>query len=162
MILAQGTENGLSWSLDAKGRNIYIRIVQDGTKKEFIKKYECQFEPTWGYDISDVSAVNKILDDMIEEILLKGEYLMDIKELNKYYRRTETENIHLEIFKESPEYKYYLLGVAQGIYAIYKVMSEYAGEINNYDWLTIIKNVATQDEKLNEYFNRLINAENKN
>jgi hypothetical protein len=41
-------------------------------KKEFVKKYECQFEPTWGYDVSDVSAVNKILDDMIEEILSKG------------------------------------------------------------------------------------------
>lgn len=52
--------------------NIYIRVIQDSTKKEFIKKYECQFEPTWGYDISDVNAVNKILDDMIEEILSKG------------------------------------------------------------------------------------------
>lgn len=40
---------------------------------------------------------------------------MDIKDLNKYYRRTETENIHLEIFKESPEYKYYLLGVSQAL-----------------------------------------------
>jgi len=73
MILAQGTENGLNWSLDAKGMNIYIRVVQNSTKKEFVKKYECQFEPTWGYDISDVSAVNKILDDMIEEILSKGD-----------------------------------------------------------------------------------------
>ena len=73
MILAQGAENGLSWSLDAKDRNIHIRIIQDDTKKEFIKKYECQFEPTWGYDISDVSAVNKMLDDMIEEILSKGD-----------------------------------------------------------------------------------------
>ena len=72
MILAQGTENGLNWWLDAKGMNIYIRVVQNSTKKEFIKKYKCQFEPTWGYDISDVSAVNKILDDMIEEILSKG------------------------------------------------------------------------------------------
>ena len=87
---------------------------------------------------------------------------MDVKDLNKYYKRTETENIHLEIFKESSEYKYYLLGIAQGLYAIYKVMSEYAGEINNYDWLTIIKNVATQDEKLNAYFNRLINTNNEN
>jgi len=48
---------------------------------------------------------------------------MNIKDLNKYYKRTETENIHLEIFKESPEYKYYLLGVAQGLYSIYKVMN---------------------------------------
>ena len=87
---------------------------------------------------------------------------MDIKDLDKYYKRTETENIHLEILKESPEYKYFLLGVAQGLYAIYKVMSEYAGEINNYDWLTIIKNVAAQDEKINVYFNRLINADIEN
>ena len=72
MILAQGTENGLNWLLDAKGMDIYIRVVQNDTKKEFVHKYECQFEPTWGYDISDVSAVNKILDDMIEEILSKG------------------------------------------------------------------------------------------
>jgi hypothetical protein len=87
---------------------------------------------------------------------------MDIKELNKYYKRTETENIHIEIFKESPEYKYYLLGVAQGLYAIYKVISEYAGDICTHDWLYIIKNVATQDEKINIYFNRLINADNEN
>ena len=87
---------------------------------------------------------------------------MNVKDLNKYYKRTETENIHLEIFKESSEYKYYLLGIAQGLYAIYKVMNEYAGEINNYDWLTIIKNVATQDKKLNAYFNRLINTSNEN
>ena len=87
---------------------------------------------------------------------------MNVKDLNKYYKRTETENIHLEIFKESSEYKYYLLGIAQGLYAIYKVMSEYVGEINNYDWLTIIKDVATQDEKLNAYFNRLINTNNEN
>jgi hypothetical protein len=53
--------------------NIYIRVIQDNTNKEFVKKCECQFEPTWRYDISDVSAVNKILDDMIEEILLKDD-----------------------------------------------------------------------------------------
>ena len=87
---------------------------------------------------------------------------MDIKDLNKYYKQTELDKLHIEFFKESPEYKYYLLGVAQGLYTIYKVMSEYAGKINNYDWLTIIKNVATQDEKLNAYFNRLINTNNEN
>jgi len=48
---------------------------------------------------------------------------MDIKDLDKYYKRTETENIHIEIFKETPEHKYYLLGVAQGLYVIYKAMS---------------------------------------
>jgi hypothetical protein len=34
---------------------------------------------------------------------------MDIKELNKYYKQTELDKIHIEFFKESPEYKYYLL-----------------------------------------------------
>jgi len=29
----------LNWSLDAKGMNIYIRVVQNSTKKEFVKKY---------------------------------------------------------------------------------------------------------------------------
>ena len=72
MILAKGKENGLNWSLDAKSMNIYIRVVQDDTKKEFVKKYKCQFEPTWGYDIADVNAVNEMLDDMIKEILLEG------------------------------------------------------------------------------------------
>jgi hypothetical protein len=87
---------------------------------------------------------------------------MDIKELNKYYKQTELDKIHIEFFKESPEYKYYLLGVAQGLYTIYKVMSEFTSDICTYDWLQIIKNVATQDEKLNAYFNRLINASNEN
>jgi len=87
---------------------------------------------------------------------------MDIKDLDKYYKRTETENIHLEIFKESPEYKYYLLGVAQGIYAIYTLINEYKDKISNNEWLNIIKNVAAQDEKINVYFNRLINVDNEN
>ena len=68
MVLAEGSKNGLSWSLDAKGMCIYIKVVQDSTNKEFIKKYQCQYEPTWGYDVFDVNEVNKILDEMIEEI----------------------------------------------------------------------------------------------
>ena len=88
--------------------------------------------------------------------------IMDVKDLNKYYKRTETENIHIEIFKESPEYKYYLLGVAQGLYVIYTLINEYKDKISNNEWLNIIKNVATQDEKINVYFNRLIDADNEN
>jgi len=88
---------------------------------------------------------------------------MDIKELNKYYRRTETENIHLEIFKESPEYKYYLLGVAQGLYTIYKAMSvSFAKNVRTDDWMGFIKQLTADDKKVEEYFTRLINADNKN
>jgi hypothetical protein len=50
---------------------LYSCCSREYKKRNLLKKYECQFEPTWGYDVSDVSAVNKILDDMIEEILLK-------------------------------------------------------------------------------------------
>jgi len=85
-------------------------------------------------------------------------YLVDIKDLNKYYRCTETENIHLEIFKESPEYKYYLLGVAQGLYVIYKAMSvSFAKNVCTDDWMQFIKKIAADDKKVEEYFTRLIN-----
>lgn len=85
---------------------------------------------------------------------------MDIKELNKYYRRTETENIHLKIFKESPEYKYYLLGIAQGLYTIYNAMSvSFAKDVCTGDWREFIRKIAEDDSQVNEYFNRLINAD---
>jgi len=88
---------------------------------------------------------------------------MDIKDLNKYYKRTETENIHIEIFKETPEYKYYLLGIAQGLYTIYKAMSvSFAKNVRTDDWMGFIKKLVADDKKVEEYFNRLIDADNKN
>lgn len=68
MVLAKGNENGLSWSLDAKGMCIYIKVVQDSTNKEFVKKYKCQYEPTWGYENFDINEAKKILNEIIKEI----------------------------------------------------------------------------------------------
>ena len=88
---------------------------------------------------------------------------MDIKDLNKYYKQTELDKLHIEFFKESPEYKYYLLGVAQGLYVIYKAMSaSFAKNVCTDDWMQFIKKLAADDKKVEEYFNRLINADNKN
>ncbi len=86
-----------------------------------------------------------------------------IKNLSKYYKRTETENIHIEIFQNSSEYKYYLLGIAQGLYAIYNAMSvSFAKDVCTGDWMQFIKKLAADDKKVEEYFNRLIDADNKN
>jgi len=88
---------------------------------------------------------------------------MDIKDLNKYYKQTELDKLHIEFFKELPEYKYYLLGVAQGLYVIYKAMSaSFAKNICTDDWMRFIKKMAADDKKVEEYFARLINADNKN
>jgi len=88
---------------------------------------------------------------------------MDIKDLDKYYKRTETENIHIEFFKESPEYKYYLLGIAQGLYTIYNAMSvSFAKDVCVGYWREFIQKIAEDDSQVNVYFNRLINADIEN
>ena len=88
---------------------------------------------------------------------------MDIKDLNKYYKQTKLDKLHIEFFKESPEYKYYLLGVAQGLYTIYEAMSvSFAKNVRTDDWMGFIKQLAADDKKVEEYFTRLINADNKN
>lgn len=88
---------------------------------------------------------------------------MDIKDLNKYYKQTELDKLHIEFFKESPEYKYYLLGVAQGLYTIYKAMSvSFAKNVRTDDWREFIKVMVEDDKQISEYFNRLLNADSKN
>ena len=87
------------------------------------------------------------------------DYMMKMK---NYYKRTETESIHIEIFKDSSEYKYYLLGIAQGLYTIYNAMSvSFAKEVRTEDWREFIRKMAEDDSQVNKYFNRLINADFK-
>ncbi|MCE5220190.1 MAG: hypothetical protein LLF98_02685 [Clostridium sp.] len=81
---------------------------------------------------------------------------MDFSNLKDYYKRTEIENIHWEIFKESGDYKNYLIGVAQGLYSIYDLINTYKDQVNdNEDWLKVIKYAVGQDEQVSEYFDRL-------
>ena len=87
---------------------------------------------------------------------------MDIKELNQYYKQTELDKIHIEIFQDSSEYKYYLLGIAQGLYTIYNAMSvSFAKDVCTDDWREFIQKMAEDDNQVNKYFNRLINADFK-
>ncbi len=77
--------------------------------------------------------------------------------LKDYYKRTEVENIHWEIFKETSEYKNYCLGVAQGLYIIYDFINMCKDQVvKNEDWLELIKNTVSNEEKINKYFNRLL------
>jgi len=84
---------------------------------------------------------------------------MDISKFKKYYIRTEGENIHWDIFKETPNAKYQNLGVAQGLYFIYDLINEYKDQVNdNKIWLETIKNTVMQNKEINEYFERLLNS----
>jgi hypothetical protein len=90
------------------------------------------------------------------EVIMSIDYMMEMK---NYYKRTETESIHIEIFKDSSEYKYYLLGIAQGLYTIYNAMSvPFAKEVHTEDWREFIRKMAEDDSQVNKYFNRLIDA----
>jgi predicted small secreted protein len=77
-------------------------------------------------------------------------------------RRSEVEKIHQEIFTNSMEHKYYTLGVAQGISFVYNLINTYKDKnLTSEQWLEVINNSASQDDKIGEYFQRIINAEQK-
>jgi len=81
---------------------------------------------------------------------------MDFK---NYYKRKEIENIHEELFNNTSEYQYYLLGVAQGVCIIYNLLDEFKDKINKeniQELLDSIKKIAHQDEKIGSHFNRLL------
>lgn len=77
-------------------------------------------------------------------------------------RRSEAEKIHQEIFTSSIEHKYYTLGVAQGISFVYSLIDTYKEKsFTAAQWMEVIKNSAQQDDKIGEYFTRIINSEKK-
>jgi len=83
---------------------------------------------------------------------------MDIKEYAKYYKRTEGEIIHWDIFKDTSNAKYQNLGVAQGLYFIYDLINEYKDQVkDNEVWLKTIKNAVMREKEIGEYFERLLN-----
>jgi len=82
-----------------------------------------------------------------------------LERFKDYYKRTEVEKIHGEIFKESSEHQYYLLGLAQGLYIIYDLVNKYKNQICNNDMLETIEIVAIQDENVGKYFKRLLKKE---
>jgi len=82
---------------------------------------------------------------------------MDLNKLKDYYKRTEVENIYWEIYKDTPEYKNYCLGVAHGLHIIYDFINIYKDQVDdNKEWLKAIKDAVVQEEKISEYFDRLL------
>ncbi|GMX64611.1 hypothetical protein Elgi_38800 [Paenibacillus elgii] len=54
------------------------------------------------------------------------------------------------------------LGVAQGISFVYSLFNTYKNRnFTSEQWMEVIKNSASQDEKIGEYFARIINSEKK-
>lgn len=84
--------------------------------------------------------------------------------LCKYRLKSELEIIHDELFQTTSEYEYYKFGIAQGLHVIYNLLNEY--KINNIlltidQIMGVIKICTDNDEKIKDYFNRLIkNKEN--
>jgi predicted small secreted protein len=77
-------------------------------------------------------------------------------------RKSEVEKIHQEIFAKSMEHKYYSLGVAQGISFVYSLINTHKDKnFTSEQWMEVIKNSASQDDKIGEYFTRIINSEKK-
>jgi len=77
-------------------------------------------------------------------------------QMKNYYKRTEAEKIHREIFQESSDHKYYMLGMAQGFYFIYDLIKEYKDKVNdNNEWLKIIETIPCEEKLCKEYFVRI-------
>jgi hypothetical protein len=80
-----------------------------------------------------------------------------VKMLN---RSSEIEKIHKELFKNSPEYEYYSLGIVQGMSFMHELISTYKNsDISPEQWLKIINNSIQHEDGIAKYFNRLINQE---
>ncbi|MDD4779117.1 MAG: hypothetical protein PHT02_00740 [Tissierellia bacterium] len=81
--------------------------------------------------------------------------------LKDYYKKTEIENIHNELFKTTTEYQYYLVGIAQGLYCIYSMLNELKSEYPSYtseELQNIIKIASENDDKIKGYFKRLVDS----
>ena len=90
------------------------------------------------------------------EVIMSIDYMMEMK---NYYKRTEAEKIHREIFKESSDYKHYILGMAQGIYHIYDLIKQFKDKIKtNDEWLEVIDNFPCDEKLFKEYFDRIKNS----
>lgn len=77
--------------------------------------------------------------------------------MKKYpWDKSEAELIHNELFQETAEHKYYLLGVAHGFYFIYKILNHYKDQNFTTPELMELVKGAGNDKDTNVYFNRLL------
>jgi len=83
---------------------------------------------------------------------------MDRKTLIRMgYEKYESEKIHHEIFEKSTEHQYYSLGVAQGMYFLYKTLNQYKDrKFTGEELMDVIKSSVTTNGGVKEYFERLL------
>lgn len=68
-----GTERGVDWTVDTKTKvnPVMITVKSDKGEETFI--YNCQYEPIFGYDVSDVNDIENKLDELISKYATKEE-----------------------------------------------------------------------------------------
>ena len=78
--------------------------------------------------------------------------------MKKYpWNKSELESIHNEILQTTSEQKYYILGVAQGFYHIYQVLNKHKDKtFTGLELMEIIKYAGSNEQKIKEYFDRLL------
>jgi len=84
---------------------------------------------------------------------------MDIEYLRKLRKRTQIELIHEELFNTSENCKYHAFGIARGLYSLYDVLNKIKNKNNNItinEIMLYIKQIASTDNKINEYFFKLL------
>jgi ABC-type enterochelin transport system permease subunit len=92
--------------------------------------------------------------------------------MKKFIKPRELENIHSELFKNSSENQYYVLGIAQGVFTVYEILDKLKNkniESSIIELMEIIisgisANKTLFGDQLSEYFGRLLKEyeENKN
>lgn len=83
---------------------------------------------------------------------------MDYEFLKGYVKETKIDKIHKELFMETTEYKYYLLGMSQGLSIIYDLLDKCKDKNYSYtceELMYVIDGCAKENEKIADYYNRL-------
>lgn len=65
-----GNERGVTWTVDTKKVNP-VTITVKSDKGEETCMYNCQYEPIFGYDVSDVNDIENLLDELINKYAIE-------------------------------------------------------------------------------------------
>lgn len=73
--------------------------------------------------------------------------------------RSVFQQIHEDLFKNTTEYDYYLLGISQGMFSIYEMFSKIEPQnvqLNLHNITEIINQFASSNEDIKKYFDKFI------
>ena len=69
----EGEERGVKWTVDTKTKVNPVTITVKSDKGEETCIYNCQYEPIFGYDVSDVNDIENLLDELINKYAIEEE-----------------------------------------------------------------------------------------